>query len=99
MKLRIYLDVEGQESLATKREVWPWQYCVRAEYKGTFNEPPAGAILLLEAEVSLPAVEQCIPNVMAALDKRSVEIQALAHTDLIGIKRRKQELLALTYQE
>lgn len=98
MKLRIYLTVEGQESLATGREIWPWQFNTRLEYKGEFLAADPGAVFLLETDVELPSPASCLPNVVAMLDQRTAEINALAHADLMAISKRKSELLSITYQ-
>lgn len=102
MKLRIYLTAEGQESLATGREIRSWQFNIRMEYKGEFPAADQGAVLLLETVVELPSLASCLPNVIAMLDKRIAEINAvipLAHADLMAIRKRKSELLSITYQE
>lgn len=93
MKLRIYLDVEGQENLATNRTVWPWCYSVRTEEV----EPRKGAKLLAQIEVELPPRESCIPTVLEMLKEREQSIQAEAHKDLRAVAERRENLLALTY--
>ena len=93
MKLRIYLDVEGQESLATNKTVWPWNYSIRTEDV----EPSKGGKLLAEVEVELPSRESCIPTVLEMLKEREQSIQAEAHKDLRAVAERRENLLALTY--
>ena len=95
MKLRIYLDVEGQESLATNKTVWPWNYSIRTEDV----EPSKGAKLLAQIEVELPSRESCIPTVLEMLKEREQSIQAEAHKDLRAVAERRENLLALTYGE
>jgi len=93
MKLRIYLEVEGQESLATNKTVWPWYYSIRTEDV----EPSKGGKLLAEVEVELPSRESCIPTVLEMLKEREQSIQAEAHKDLRAVAERRENLLALTY--
>lgn len=95
MKLRIYLEVEGQESLATNKTVWPWNYSIRTEDVDV--EPSKGGKLLAEVEVELPSRESCIPTVLEMLKEREQSIQAEAHKDLRAVAERRENLLALTY--
>ena len=95
MKLRIYMDVEGQEALATCKEVWPWHYTIRTGG----DEGPKTSLLLTEVEVQPPSREVCIPRVLEMLKTRESEINAEAHKDLRAIAERRENLLALTFTE
>lgn len=95
MKLRIYLDVDGQEALATGKDIWPWHYTIRAGN----DEGPKTSLLLTEVEVQPPSREVCIPRVLEMLKARESEINAEAHKDLRAIAERRENLLALTYTE
>lgn len=95
MKMKIYLDTDGQENLATGKTIWPWNYSVRT----SDDEPSRGSLLVGECEITLPSKEICIPHVLAKLQERETEINAMAHADLATIRLRRDNLLALTYEE
>jgi len=95
MKMKIYLDTDGQENLATSKTIWPWNFSIRTDDE----EPARGSILVAECEAVLPSKEVCIPHVLAKLAERESEINAMAHADLATIKLRRDNLLALTYEE
>ena len=62
-------------------------------------EGPKGGILLAEIDIAMPTKEACIPGVIAYLEAREQDTQAEAYKEVLALQRRKQELLAITYQE
>ena len=97
MKMKIYLNTDGQELHAQGKQLWSWHCTLRMENE--YEKTPKGGILLGELEVDLPTPEACIGPVLAALKAREQEINAQAHEDLGKIKERRDNLLALTYEE
>lgn len=95
MKMKIYLDTDGQELHALGKHVWSWNYHLREE--GTDGQK--GAVLVGECEVTIPEKEVCIPVVLEALKAREQEINAQAYEDLGKIKERRDNLLMLTMEE
>lgn len=94
LKMKIYLDTDGQENLALGKTLWPWHYSIRTDG----DTPSKGAILIGECEVLLPSKEACVMPVLETLKAREDEINAQAHEDLAAIKLRRDNLLALTYE-
>lgn len=95
MKMKIYLEAEGQENLANGKQIWPWQYVTRTNER----DAPKLAVLVGECEITLPTKETCIPTVLAMLEESAQKINATAHEDLRAIAERRENLLALTYTE
>lgn len=93
MKMKIYLDTDGQENLATGKTIWPWNYSVRTGD----GVPSAGDLLVAECEATLPPKEACIAPVLEKLKQREQEINAQAYEDLAAIKLRRDNLLALAW--
>jgi len=95
MKMKIYLDTDGQENLATGKTVWPWNFVTRTEDDA---KPPKLGILVGECEIALPSKEVCIGPVLEVLKEREQAINAEAYKDLAAIKERRDNLLALTFE-
>lgn len=95
MKLRIYLDVEGQEQVANGKDPWPWHFQIR------FGDDKAsdGAHFLTEATITLPSRELCVQPVLDMLKAQEQRLQADIAADLRRLAERRENLLALTYVE
>ncbi len=98
MKIKIYMNTDGQELHAQGKQLWSWHLTARLENLHE-SAPPKGGILLGELEVELPGKDACIAPVLEALKDREQQINATAHEDLAAIKLRRDNLLALTYEE
>ena len=97
MKLKIYLNTDGQELHAQGKQLWSWHFTFRLENQ--YESVPKDGIELAELEVVMPTREACIAPVLEALKEREQEINARAYEDLAAIKLRRDNLLALTYEE
>lgn len=97
MKLKIYLNTDGQELHAQGKQVWSWHFSVRTESQ--YEQAPEGGVLLAECVLPMPSPEACIPAVLEALKQREQAVNAQAHEDLAAIKLRRDNLLALTYTD
>lgn len=93
--MKVYLTVEGQERVALGRSLYSWDFVVREEGA----TPPERSCLVGTFEPVFPSPEDCIPPVLEKFKEKEAEIQAAAHSELMELQERRQNLLSLTYTE
>lgn len=90
---KLWITAEGQEAIANGRSMYTWHYIVREQDEEPYK---ADEICVAEFTMTLPSVEVLIPNVMEHLKNKEAEIQAEAYKDVMKIKERRENLLAIT---
>jgi len=93
--LKVYVSVEGLERLATNQPLYSWHHRMTREDEDCLK----GDVLIGSFEPSYPSKEACIPPVLEKLKQREAEIQAEAYSEVQEIQERRNNLLALTYEE
>lgn len=99
MQVNIYLEVNGQEALATGSTPSYWSYSVRpCEGESWETSPSKGAKLIAErVAVTFPARDVCVQQAIAHLRAEQTRIYAEAATQVQELKQREENLLALAY--
>ena len=90
---KVFLCADGLEQQALGRRLYSWHFYVLQED----DLPPDNAIQIAEFEAQLPAVEQCIPPVLAKFKDSEARIQAEACVALKEIQDRRNDLLTLSF--
>lgn len=88
----IYLTIEGQEQVALGKAPYSWNYILRDELIAY----ESADTLLAEVTIPLPSRESCMNPVLGMLKARETKIQAEAHAEMMKIRERREQLLALT---
>lgn len=99
MQVNIYLEVNGQEAIATGAAPSYWSYSVRpCEGESWETSPSKGAELIAEkVTVTFPARDVCVQQAIAHLRAEQTLIYAEAAAQAQELKRREENLLALAY--
>ena len=90
---KLWITAEGQEAIATGKNMYTWHYIVREQDEEPYKEDE---ICVAEFSITLPPVAKLIPVVMEHLRVKEAEIQAEAYKDVMKIKERREKLLAIT---
>jgi len=97
MKYIVLLEVEGMEQLAKGGTPHNWQLQVRTESEYTAcPEVYADRKLIGSFTAQFPSAVECIAPVLEKLKAREQEIQAEAYEEMMKVKERREQLLALT---
>ena len=93
----ILVTVEGMEQIAKGGEPYSWQ--LNIVLARDFENHPEVYIdrkLVGRCPVTFPSAAECIAPVLAKLKKKEQEIQAEAYEEMMKVKERREQILALT---
>jgi len=97
MKYVVLVTVEGMEQIAKGGEPYSWQLqIIKAE---DFDEHPdvySDRMLVERFAAQLPSAAECVAPVLAKLRAKEQEIQAEAYEEMMKVKERREQILALT---
>lgn len=98
-KLHICLTPEGQEYLATGKDVWYWHFAAFSKQRADDPAPavPEGYMELSVVIVPLPSKESCIQPVLRKLAKREQELRLELADELQSLAERRANVLCLTH--
>lgn len=97
MKYVVLVAVEGMEQLAKGATPYNWQLSVvEATTFEKHSEVYSDRKLIGQFEASFPSAADCIAPVLAKLKAREQEIQAEAYEEMMKVKERREQILALT---
>lgn len=97
-KLHICLTPEGQEYLATGKDLWYWHFAAFSKQRADDPAPavPEGCMELSVVNVPLPSKESCIQPVLRKLAKREQELRLELADELKSLAERRANVLCLT---
>lgn len=97
-KLHICLTPEGQEYLATGKDLWYWHFAAFSKQRADDPTPavPEGYMELSVVIVPLPSKESCIQPVLRKLAKREQELRLELADELKSLTERRANVLCLT---
>jgi hypothetical protein len=88
--LYVYLTLEGQEKLATGKELNSWHFQV-----GQGDYTPEYSVLLGSFKPTFPAAEDCVTPALENITRQEKAVKAQAQRDLQSLLYRRNDLLLL----